>query len=135
MFRYLYTKQFAIFLVTGTIAAAANFFSRIAYSIFLPFYISVALSYVTGMVVSFILMRKIVFHGHTTPFLKSLITFVIINLFSFIQNWVITMTMEYAILPKIGITAYSADIASLTGIAFPVITSFLGYKKYSFSTR
>ncbi len=135
MFRHLYTKQFAIFLVTGTIAAAANFFSRIGYSIYLPFSISVVLSYATGMVVSFILMRKVVFHDHATPFLKSLITFVIINLFSFVQNWVISMTMEYAILPKIGITAYSLDIASLTGIAFPVITSFFGYKKYSFSTR
>lgn len=135
MFRNLYTKQFAIFLVTGTIAAAANFFSRIAYSIFLPFYISVALSYVTGMVVSFIMMRKIVFRGYTTPFIRSLITFIFINLFSFFQNWGITMGMEYTILPKFGVQAYSADISSLTGIALPVVISFILYKKYSFSNR
>lgn len=133
MIKQILTKQFAAFLVTGSIAAAVNFFSRIAYSLVLPFYVSVAVAYLTGMVASYFLMMRYVFSGHETPLGKSVTTFIAINLISLLQNWLVTMAMEYYVLPTVGIVRYSTYIASIVGIAFPIIWSFIGYKKFSFS--
>ena len=133
MIKQILTKQFATFLLTGSIAAAVNFFSRIAYSLVLPFYVSVAVAYLTGMVASYFLMRRYVFSGHETPLGKSVSTFVAINLISLLQNWLVTMAMEYYVLPTIGEVQYSAYIASIVGIAVPVMWSFFGYKRFSFS--
>lgn len=133
MINQLRSKQFATYLVAGSIAAAVNFFSRIAYSLFMPFYISVAVAYITGMVASYFLMQRYVFSGHKTPLRKSITTFVIINLLSFIQNWLVTMVMKYYILPYIGVELYTSYISSIIGISFPVVTSFIGYKRFSFS--
>lgn len=131
----LLSKQFAAFLVTGSIAAAVNFFSRIVYSMILPFYASVAVAYITGMVASYLLMQKYVFSGHETPLKKSVTAFILINLISLLQNWFVTMAMEYYLLPAMGMVRYSAYIASIVGIAFPVAWSFIGYKKFSFASR
>lgn len=133
MIKQILTKQFATFLVTGSIAAAVNFFSRITYSLVLPFYVSVAVAYLTGMVASYFLMMRYVFFGHETPLAKSVTTFIFINLISLLQNWLVTMAMEYYVLPTVGIVQYSTYIASIVGIAFPVVWSFMGYRRYSFS--
>ena len=133
MIKQVLSKQFLAFLVTGSIAAAVNFFSRIAYSLVMPFYLSVAVAYVTGMITSYFLMTQYVFSGHETPIGRSVSTFVVINLISLLQNWLVTMAMEYYVLPTFGVVQYSTYIASIIGIAFPVAWSFIGYKKLAFS--
>ena len=53
-------KQFTLFVVTGGIAAAANFGSRILFNRWMDFSSAVILAYITGMVVAFLLALSLI---------------------------------------------------------------------------
>ena len=61
MMRSFMNRQFLGFLLTGGLAAAVNFGSRIVYNRWLDFSSAVVLAYLTGMVTAFILARSFVF--------------------------------------------------------------------------
>ena len=104
------SRQFLTFLVTGGIAAAANFGSRLLYNHWLDFSTAVILAYLTGMVTAFIL----------------------VNLVAVAQTWLISMGLAYYALPALGITRFAKELAHAVGIVVPVFTSYLGHKHLSF---
>ena len=64
------SRQFLVFLLTGGIAAAVNFGSRILYNQWMGFSAAIVLAYITGMVTAFVLARLFVFRASvrcTTP--------------------------------------------------------------------
>ena len=61
MISHFMSRQFVIFLVTGGLAAAVNFGSRIVYNQWVNFSVAVVLAYLTGMVTAFALARYFVF--------------------------------------------------------------------------
>lgn len=42
------------------------------------------------------------------------------------------MGLAYYVLPSLGITGFAPEIAHAAGVAFPVFTSHLGHKHWSF---
>ncbi len=126
------SRQFVIFLITGSISALTNFLSRIFYSFFVTFSVAIACAYITGMIVAFILAKIYVFTDHSHSLSKSAILFSAVNFIGFIQAWIVSMVLEYHILPAIGIHHFDKSIATLVGISLPAFTSFLGYKYISF---
>jgi len=127
-----FSKQFIGFLITGGIAAAVNFLSRIFYNQYCSFSASVIFAYLTGMVTAFILAKIFVFKSSTQTIKQSAIIFALVNVLAAAQTWVISMTLNFYILPTLGFESYVAEIASAIGIAFPVFTSYLGHKRWSF---
>lgn len=132
--RLFKSRQFAIFLLTGGISALANFSSRFVYSSFLSFPIAIVLAYLTGMLVSFILSKYYVFKNTTNSLFKSAISFFIVNMFGLIQALIVSMLLEYHLLPSLGIHQFDKAIATIIGISIPAFTSFIGYKYLSFKT-
>jgi putative flippase GtrA len=130
--RLFISRQFVIFLITGGISALANFLSRILYNAVVTFPVAIALAYITGMVVAFILAKIYVFTESSHSLAKSAILFTAVNLLGFIQAWIVSMVLEYHILPAIGIHQFDKSIATLVGISVPAFTSFIGYKYISF---
>ena len=55
------SRQFVMFLITGGLAAAVNFGSRILYNQWMGFSAAIVLAYITGMVTAFVLARIFVF--------------------------------------------------------------------------
>ncbi|MDA8119227.1 MAG: GtrA family protein [Gammaproteobacteria bacterium] len=125
------SRQFGTFLVTGGIAAAVNFFSRIFYSRFVSFPFAVTLAYLTGMVIAFALARRFVFPGtiHSTG--KSALLFGAVNIVGFLLAWTVSMVLAYYVLPHLGIQYFSYDIASFFGIMVPAFSSYFGHKYIS----
>lgn len=132
MIRQFMSRQFVTFLVTGGIAAAVNFGSRILYNQWLDFSASVILAYITGMITAFLLARVFVFPGGTQSVQRSIGFFVMVNGVAILQTWAVSMGLAYYLLPAMGVTSFVPEIAHAVGVAVPVFTSYLGHKHWSF---
>ena len=132
MISHFMSRQFIIFLVTGGLAAAINFGSRIVYNQWVSFSVAVVLAYLTGMVTAFMLARYFVFTESSQSMQRSALWFVVVNIFAVIQTWVISMLLAYYLLPRMGFTRFIPEIAHAVGVVVPVFTSYLGHKRFSF---
>ena len=131
MMRSFMNRQFLGFLLTGGLAAAVNFGSRILYNRWLDFSSAVVLAYLTGMVTAFILARSFVFTQGSQSVQRSAMFFVLVNGVAVLRTWAISMALYY-LLPIAGVTQWAPEIAHAVGVAVPVFTSYLGHKKFSF---
>ncbi|MGY2137204.1 GtrA family protein [Pseudomonas reactans] len=126
------SRQFLTFLVTGGTAAAVNFGSRMLYSLWLGFSSAVILAYLTGMITAFILAKFFVFKDSEQPLHKSLTFFALVNIIAALQTWGISVGLAFYLLPSIGIHSFTQEIAHAIGVAVPVVTSYIGHKRWSF---
>ncbi len=63
---------------------------------------------------------------------RSLLLFNLVNVVAVAQTWAISMGLAYYVLPAAGVTLLAPEIAHAVGVAFPVVTSYLGHKHWSF---
>ena len=131
MIRHFMSRQFMAFLITGGLAAAVNFGSRIVYNQWVGFSAAVVLAYLTGMVTAFVLARLFVFTDSEQSMQRSALWFMLVNLIAVLQTWAISIALYY-LLPLAGLTRHVPELAHAVGIVVPVFTSYLGHKKYSF---
>ena len=132
MIGQFFTRQFALFLITGGTAAAVNFLSRILYSQWVSFSSAVILAYLTGMVTAFVLAKLFVFPGSGQTLFSSASRFAVVNIVAVAQTWTLSMALAYYLLPYLGVTYLVQEISHLVGIAVPVLTSYIGHKRWSF---
>ena len=126
------TRQFILFLLTGGFAAAINFFSRIVYNWYFSFSIAVVLAYFNGMIVAFTLAKIFVFHNSQNSLSKSTFAFVVINIFAVLQTLLLSLLLANFVLPAFNWSFYKNEIAHAVGVVFPVFTSYIGHKYYTF---
>ena len=126
------SRQFVLFLITGGLAAAINFGSRILYSQWLDFSKAIVLAYITGMITAFVLAKIFVFKQSQQRLHHSALYFVLVNGVAIIQTWAISIALAYYLLPALGINQFVPEIAHGVGVIAPVFTSYLGHKYLSF---
>lgn len=132
MIRQFMSRQFLAFLITGGLAAAVNFGSRIFYNQWMDFSVAIILAYLTGMVTAFLLVRSFVFTDGSQSVQRSATFFVLVNVVGFLQTGAISLLLAYHVLPWAGITRFVPEIAHAVGVAVPAFTSYLGHKRWSF---
>ena len=132
MIHHFFSRQFLAFLFTGGIAALVNFFSRILFNLYWSFSTSVILAYLAGMCTAFVLAKLFVFKESTQSIHRSAVIFGLVNVVAAAQTWGISMGLDYYILPGLGVTNFIPEIAHAAGVLFPVFTSYLGHKRWSF---
>lgn len=132
MIRVFASRQFVLFLLTGGTAAVVNFGSRILYNQWLDYSTSIIVAYLTGMVTAFVLAKLFVFKDSTQGLHRSALFFTLVNLLAVAQTWGISMGLAYYVLPGMGVSRFAPEIAHAAGVAFPVFTSYLGHKHWSF---
>lgn len=132
MIRQFMSRQFLVFLLTGGLAAAINFGSRVVYNQWVEFSVAVILAYITGMITAFLLARAFVFTDGSQSVQRSATFFVLVNALAVLQTWGISMLLAYYVLPLVGITRFVPEIAHAVGVVVPVFTSYLGHKRWSF---
>ena len=126
------SRQFLLFLLTGGTAAVINFNSRIILNTWMSFSDAVILAYLIGMTVAFILAKCFVFTESQQTIHRSVAFFIIVNVAAVLQTWVISISLAYYLLPWLGVTLFVREIAHLVGISVPIITSYIGHKRWSF---
>jgi len=128
------SRQFFLFILTGGFAAGVNFVSRIIFNYWFDFSTSIILAYIMGMITAFTLSKIFVFKDGTQSLHNSVVFFILVNLVAILQTWVISMIMEYYLLPWLNVTSYTKEISHAFGVMFPVFTSYIGHKRWSFKS-
>lgn len=134
MIHHFMSRQFLIFVITGGLAAAVNFSSRIFYNQWTDFSSAVVLAYLTGMMTAFMLARLFVFTDSEQSIRRSAFWFVMVNLIAVLQTWAISMLLAFYLLPMMGVARFVPEIAHAVGVVVPVFTSYLGHKHWSFKS-
>ncbi|MBK8755550.1 MAG: GtrA family protein [Candidatus Competibacteraceae bacterium] len=132
MIRAFASRQFLLFLLTGGTAAAVNFGSRIFYNQWLNYSASIIVAYLTGMVTAFVLARLFVFTESSQGLHRSALIFTLVNVVAVARTWAISIGLAYYVLPSAGITRFAPEVAHAAGVVFPVFTSYLGHKHWTF---
>ncbi len=135
MIKQYNSKQFALFLLTGGMAALVNFTSRILLSRFVDYSIAILLAYIIGMITAFILAKRFVFKESQQRIRHSVLYFILVNLVAVLQTWIISLGLAYYVLPYFGFKQFVSEIAHAIGLIFPIVTSYIGHKKYSFNEQ
>ncbi|ARP84096.1 hypothetical protein CAL12_26955 [Bordetella genomosp. 8] len=129
--RQLLGSPFGRFLIAGGIAAVANYASRFAFSVWLPYAWAIVCAYIVGMIVAFVLMRTLVFHAHGGRLLPQVVKFTIVNLVAVLQTLVISIALVRWVLGPLGVP-HAQAVAHLVGVLFPIGTSYIGHKLVTF---
>ncbi len=118
--------------MVGGFAAGINFISRIGFSEFVSYRIAIILAYLVGMITAFLLSKHYVFETSGRPLKDELRDFTIVNFFAVIQVWLISVGLAEYFFLYISFTFYPEEVAHLTGLGIPAITSYFGHKYFSF---
>ena len=124
--------QFFSFLITGGIAAGVNILSRYILNKILSFEVSVVLAYLLGMITAFILARVFVFTAGGMYIGKEFYRFTIVNIFSLIIVWLISVGLARYLFPAMSFEWHADDVAHLIGVSFPAVTSYFAHKYFTF---
>ena len=126
------SRQFVAFLITGGIAATANFGSRFFFSEYVSFGTAVILAYLVGMITAFVLAKLFVFKESQHSTKKEFMYFTLVNVVAIIQTYIISVGLTEYLFPRMQFTFYPEAVAHAVGVVFPVFTSFVGHKYFSF---
>lgn len=126
------SRQFLAFLAVSGVAAAANFGSRIAFSLVLPYSAAIVAAFFVGLSTAFLLNRRLVFRHSTQSIRQQATWFLLVNLAALAQTLVVSLLLARYLLPRLGVHEHAEAIGHAVGIAFPVFTSFIAHKKLSF---
>ena len=116
------SRQFVMFLITGGLAAAVNFGSRILYNQWM------------GFSAAIVLVRIFVFQDSQRALHQSALYFVLVNLVAVAQTWIISLLLADHVLPSLGVQRFVHEIAHAVGVVVPVFSSYLGHKHLSFKS-
>jgi len=126
------SRQFALFIVAGGLAAGINFGSRILLSQWLPYVTAIVIAYCLGMITAFTLNKLLVFNQASNRLHHQVLWFIAINLAAVAQTVGISLLLARWVLPGLGVDFHNETIAHAIGVAVPVVTSYIGHKRFSF---
>ena len=126
------TRQFVLFLVSGGAAALLNWGSRFLFSLWMPFEWAVVFAFGVGLATGFVLMRTIAFDGRGKPALPQAGRYALVNAAALAQTWIVSVVLARWALPSIGVTTHAEALGHLVGVLFPVFTSYIAHRKYTF---
>ncbi len=121
------------FLAVGIVAAAANFGSRFAFSVVVPFATAVVLAFFVGLTTAFVLNRSFVFvRAQSTPWAGEALRFTIVNLAGLVLTLAVSVWLAQSLLPAVGVERGREAIAHFCGIGATVVTSYAAHKWWTF---
>ncbi|HVH35434.1 MAG TPA: GtrA family protein [Tahibacter sp.] len=126
------SRQFLAFVAVSGFAAAANFGSRIAFSLVMPYVPAIVAAFCIGLSTAFVLNRRLVFRDSVQPVHHQALWFTLVNLFALAQTIAVSLLLARHALPAMGVIAHADTIAHAAGVATPVLTSFFAHKYLSF---
>jgi putative flippase GtrA len=98
----------------------------------MPFELAIAFAYIVGMACAFLLMRGLAFEGAGKPMVPQVGRFLVVNALALAQTFIVSLLMARWVLPAMGIDRQAEAIGHLVGVLFPVFTSFLAHRAYTF---
>lgn len=125
-------KQLVQFVLVGGFAALVNFLARIVLNFWMPFSAAIVIAYLFGMVTAFLLNKTFVFRDATNRIHHQIMWFTIINAAAMLQTLVVSLVLNSTVLPYLEIHWHTELVAHAIGVATPILTSYIGHKRFSF---
>jgi putative flippase GtrA len=125
-------RQFAIFLLTGGVAAGVNILSRMALGFLVAYEVAVGFAYLAGMVTAFVLARACVFKPVARDMHGQFARFAMVNALAFAQVWLVSVGLARLVFPAIGFVWQPETAAHVIGVLSPVVGSYILHKRFSF---
>jgi putative flippase GtrA len=133
LFAFYWNGVFAKFLLAGGLAALANFASRIALQPFVGFNPAVALAYLVGFSVAFVLNRAFVFPASGKPIRQEMTWFFVFNLIAFpVVLGASVVLRDYVFAPFLP-AALAETAAHGCAILVPVVFNFAAHRLVTFA--
>jgi putative flippase GtrA len=129
----LRTSAFLRFLLAGGLAAGVNIASRYVFNTVMPFEIAVVVAYLCGMTTAYVLSRAFVFEASGRSRWEEFGRFGLVNLLAAAQVWLVSVGLARYGLPAVNWTFHPHEIAHVIGVLFPVVSSYLAHKHFSFA--
>jgi len=124
--------RFFYFAIAGGIAALANFLSRILFSRWMAYAPAIVVAYGVGMVTAFVLNKRFVFRDANNSLHNQALMFCLVNAAAVLQTLAVSLLLANYVLPQLGIVEHSKEIAHAVGVAVPIVTSYMGHKRWTF---
>ena len=121
-----------MFAFSGGIAAAANFFSRMLFSTFLNYSLSIVLAYGVGMITAYLLFKFFVFKKGENSTQKQIIYFILINIFSVVLILIISLFFYKIVFSNFNSTFWRESLSHFIGMTVTTLSSYIGHKKLTF---
>ncbi len=125
-------KRLVYFALAGGFAAACNFGSRILLGQFISYTASIIIAYVIGMITAFTLNKLFVFPEGNEHVGRQASWFVAINILAVAQTLAISLGLARLVFPAWGMNFHPETIAHAIGVAVPIVTSYVGHKRFTF---
>ena len=125
-------RQFLTFILTGGVAALCNLVARALLSHTFGYGTAVAIAYVVGLLVAFVLAKHFVFSSNRRRWHAELTRFAGVNCISFGQVWLVSVGLGRVALPRLGWSWHPQLCAHLVGVASPIATSYFAHKHFTF---
>lgn len=125
--------QFLKFLVAGGIAAAVNLGSRYLLNYVMSFEAAVVVAYLLGFTTAYLLSRLFVFEPSGRSRRTEVRRFAIVNVFSMMIVWVISVGLARVVFPAMNFTWHAEDVSHLIGVMAPAVASYFGHRFYTFA--
>ncbi|MFL8077930.1 GtrA family protein [Xanthomonas vasicola] len=126
------SRQFIGFVAVGGISAAANFSSRVLLSHWFAYVPAIAMAYLIGITIAFLLNRRFVFRESANALHKQAFWFVTVNILAILQTITISLLLARWLFPLIEFKFHPEAVAHAVGVVTPIFTSFIGHKHLSF---
>lgn len=124
--------RFLRYLIAGGIAALANIGARWLFSRWLAFEVAVVAAFIVGLLAGFLLMRQFAFGAGSRSAPSQFVAYVGVNLLGLVQTLAISSALLRLVLPALQVPGHHEAIAHIVGVAVPVLTSYLGHKRFTF---
>ena len=127
--------QFVKFVLIAGFATLINLVSRALMTPAVGFEASVPVAYLIGMGVGYALFRKYVFSRSGSTIAAETTRFIMVSTVAFFIVWSVSVLLARKILPGVGWTWHAEEVAHIVSVALPMITSYIGHKRFTFRER
>ena len=121
------------FFIAGGAAASANIGSRVVFSLYFPYEISIVISFIIGLMVGFFLMRRFVFVSKDRVLSVQIGRFIIVNLLTLSLTFLISINLNNFLLLYLTNNSVTETVAHFVGVMIPVFTSYFAHKFFTFN--
>ncbi|MBY0421040.1 MAG: GtrA family protein, partial [Parvularculaceae bacterium] len=96
---------------------------------------AIVLAYLVGMTTAYLLTRRFVFEPSRLSTRESFVRFALVNVVAAAQVLAVSVFLADHVFPAVGFTWRAHDVAHVAGVLFPVATSYLLHKRFSFAAK
>lgn len=123
-----------LFLICGGFTTTINLVARYFLSTWLPYWLAIVLAYSLGMLIGFVLFKRVVYKaGDSNQTSREIILYLGVNGISMAVTVGISYLFRDVFFPMISFNFWPQDTAHFIGVFWGAVSNFFGHKYITFN--